>query len=61
LFNDQTEVTANQALTDKTLEVVRAVQESRTRLFEDAAESVSREFEGLSVLVNAPHRRHAVA
>jgi len=61
LLNDQTEVTANQALTDKTLEVVRAVQESRTRLFEDAAESVSREFEGLSVLVNAPHRRHAVA
>ncbi len=60
LLNDQTEVTANQELTDKTLEVVRAVQESRTKFFEDAAESVSREFEGLSVLVNVPRRRYAV-
>jgi hypothetical protein len=61
LLNDQTEVTANQELTDKTLEVVRAVQESLTKFFEDAAESVSREFQGLSTLVTAPQRRHAVA
>ncbi len=61
LVGDQTKVTANQEMTDKLLEVVRAVQETLTKMFGDAAESVSREFQGLRVLVDAPSRRHAVA
>ena len=61
LANDQTEVTVNQELTDRLLEVVRAVQESLTKIFGDAAESVSREFQGLRALVDTPSRRHAVA
>ena len=61
LLNDQTEVTLNQEMTEKTLEVVRAVQEGLTKFFEDAAESVSREFQGLGALLDTPSRRHAVA
>jgi hypothetical protein len=61
LLNDQTEVTLNQEMTEKTLEVVRAVQEGLTKFFEDAAESVSQEFQGLGALLDTPSRRHAVA
>ena len=61
LLTDQTEVTLNQEMTEKTLEVVRAVQEGLTKFFEDAAESVSREFQGLGALLDTPSRRHAVA
>ena len=61
LLNDQAEATVNQEMTEKTLEVVRAVQEGLTKFFEDAAESVSREFQGLGALLDTPSRRHAVA